>query len=94
MGKGYCFARASLTRNCVSTGTEIASVQAATAEDVDVAVKAAHAALKSGPWKTMSGADRGVLMSRLADKIEASASLFATIDAWDNGKPPAIFGST
>lgn len=61
------------------------SVQAATAEDVDIAVRAAQKALKSGPWKTMSAADRGILLSRLADKIEERASLFATIDAWDNG---------
>ncbi|PSR82748.1 aldehyde dehydrogenase [Coniella lustricola] len=69
-----------------ATGKTIVLVQAASAEDVDIAVKAAQKALKSGPWKTMPAADRGILMSKLADKIEQKASLFATIDAWDNGK--------
>ncbi|KAK7713649.1 mitochondrial aldehyde dehydrogenase [Diaporthe eres] len=69
------------------TESEIATVQAASAEDVDKAVKAAHAALRSGPWKTLPGTERGILMNRLADLMEKNKELLATIDTWDNGKP-------
>lgn len=68
-----------------STESEIATVQTASAEDVDRAVKAAHAALKSGPWKTLPGTERGILMNRLADLMEKNKELLATIDTWDNG---------
>lgn len=34
----------------------------------------------------MPGTDRGILMAKLADLMEENKELFATIDAWDNGK--------
>ncbi|KAB8255802.1 aldehyde dehydrogenase domain-containing protein [Aspergillus pseudonomiae] len=70
-----------------ATTREIASVYAAGAEDVDKAVNAAKAALKHDSWKLLPATDRGMLMGRLADLIEQNKELFATIDAWDNGKP-------
>ncbi|KAK2033235.1 aldehyde dehydrogenase [Colletotrichum zoysiae] len=69
-----------------ATEEEIASVHAASADDVDKAVKAAAAALKNPAWKKLSASDRGVLMARLADLMESNKELLATIDAWDNGK--------
>nr|AHA85939.1 aldehyde dehydrogenase [Rigidoporus vinctus] len=69
-----------------ATEKEIATVQAAGPEDVDAAVKAAHAALKHASWKRMPVSERGKLMSRLADRLEEQKEIFATIDAWDNGK--------
>jgi aldehyde dehydrogenase (NAD(P)+) len=68
------------------TTREIASVYAASAEDVDKAVNAAKTALKDPSWKHLPATDRGMLMGRLADLIEQNKELFATIDAWDNGK--------
>lgn len=68
------------------TTREIASVYAASAEDVDKAVNAAKAALKDDSWKLLPATDRGMLMGRLADLIEQNKELFATIDAWDNGE--------
>ncbi|TIA09839.1 aldehyde dehydrogenase-like protein [Aureobasidium pullulans] len=65
----------------------IAIVQAAGAEDVDIAVKAAKAALKKPDWKLLSATDRGLLMNKLANLMEENAELLATIDSWDNGKP-------
>ncbi|KAG9812655.1 aldehyde dehydrogenase, partial [Aureobasidium melanogenum] len=67
--------------------TEIATVQAAGFEDVDIAVKAAKVALKSPAWKLLPATDRGILMNKLADLMEKNIELLATIDAWDNGKP-------
>lgn len=63
-----------------STEDEIATVQAADANDVDKAVKAAKAALKHDSWKLLPASDRGRLMSRLADLMEEKRELFATID--------------
>lgn len=72
--------------NLDSTELEIVKVQAATAEDVDKAVKAAKSALKSPSWKKLPATDRGKLMAKLADLMESEQELLATIDAWDNGK--------
>ncbi|KAJ9630028.1 mitochondrial aldehyde dehydrogenase [Knufia peltigerae] len=72
---------------CFRTEKPIATVQAASAQDVDTAVQAASKALKHPSWKLLSGTDRGKLMSKLADLIEKRKELLASIDAWDNGKP-------
>lgn len=76
-------------------------MQAAGEEDVDAAVRAAHAALKHESWKLLPASDRGALMYKLADLIEQNREIFATIDAWDNGgssqystTPPAKSGDT
>ncbi|KAK1460125.1 aldehyde dehydrogenase [Colletotrichum melonis] len=69
-----------------ATEEKIASVQAAEVEDIDKAVKAAHAALRHESWKGISATDRGALMYKLADLIEQHKETLATIDAWDNGK--------
>ncbi|OJJ80057.1 aldehyde dehydrogenase ALDH [Aspergillus glaucus CBS 516.65] len=70
-----------------ATDTPIATVHAAGAEDVDQAVKASRAALVHPSWKQLPATDRGRLMGKLADLIEDKQELFASIDAWDNGKP-------
>lgn len=69
-----------------STEAEIAQVASADAAHIDAAVAAARRAL-SGPWGTMSGHDRGVLLWRLADAIEVQKDIFGQLDALDNGKP-------
>ncbi|KAI1391588.1 aldehyde dehydrogenase [Hypoxylon trugodes] len=69
-----------------ATEEKIATVQAASVADVDNAVKAARKALKGPSWKLLSASDRGALLYKLADLIEENRELFATIDAWDNGK--------
>ncbi|TDZ27413.1 putative aldehyde dehydrogenase-like protein [Colletotrichum spinosum] len=70
-----------------ATEEVIASVHAANADDVDKAVRAAAAALKSPEWKGLSASDRGILMTKLADLMEENKELLATLEAWDNGKP-------
>ncbi|PWY65974.1 aldehyde dehydrogenase [Aspergillus heteromorphus CBS 117.55] len=70
-----------------ATDEPIATVHAATAEDVDAAVQAAKAALSHPSWKLLPGTERGQMMGRLADLMEQNRELFASIDAWDNGKP-------
>lgn len=61
-------------------------MSAATAHDVDRAVNAARAAF-GGPWKATVGTERGSLLYKLADLVEAVQELLATIGAMDNGKP-------
>lgn len=68
----------------------IASVQAATQEDVDKAVKAARKALQEPSWRDMPGTQRGELMCRLADLVREHKETLATIEAWDNGKPYSV----
>ena len=77
-----------------ATEKEIASVQGASAEDVNRAVKAAKKALKNPAWKQLCVTERGRLMSKLADLMEDNKELLATIDAWDNGEYMLVMEST
>lgn len=72
-----------------STEKEIASVQAADLEDVDKAVDAAKKAFK-GPWRDMSGTERGDLMYKLSQLVDEHREVLATIETWDNGKPYTV----
>jgi aldehyde dehydrogenase (NAD+) len=67
--------------------SEIATVQAASVEDVDKAVAAARAAFNGSEWRDLTNTDRGALMYKLADLIEAEKETLATLETWDNGKP-------
>ncbi|OLN90331.1 Aldehyde dehydrogenase 2 [Colletotrichum chlorophyti] len=73
-----------------SDESEIASVEAATPEDVDKAVKAARAALNGPGWGDISNTDRGRLMFKLADLVEAHQETLATLETWNGGKPYAV----
>jgi aldehyde dehydrogenase (NAD+) len=70
-----------------ATGQPIAEVAQAGAEDVDRAVRAARQALDDGPWRTAPAAERGRLLSRLADLVEQHADELAELESLDNGKP-------
>lgn len=65
--------------------SEICKVAEARAEDVDRAVDAAEAAQSS--WARMDAADRGRLLLKLADAIEANAEEFIYLEALDAGHP-------
>ena len=69
-----------------ATGEVIAKVVAASAKDVDRAVKAARTALESGPWPRMDAADRGRLLYRLADLFEKHAEELAQLESLNCGK--------
>lgn len=75
-----------LTHRLASTEECITRVHAATAQDVNNAVRAAKAALMRPSWKLLPGTERGRLMNKLADLIESKKELLASIEAWDNGK--------
>jgi aldehyde dehydrogenase (NAD+)/phenylacetaldehyde dehydrogenase len=70
-----------------ATGAVIAEVAHAGGEDVDRAVRAARAALESGPWASMPASQRAAALHRLADLLEHNGSELAELEALDNGKP-------
>jgi aldehyde dehydrogenase (NAD+) len=69
-----------------ATGQVIAKVAAAGPKDVDKAVKAARKALESGPWNKMDAADRGKLLLKLADLVDAQADELAKLESLNCGK--------
>jgi len=73
-----------------ATGEVIASVPAAGAADVDLAVKAARTAFESREWGGARPVDRERWLLKLADLLEANAAEFAEIETIDNGKPLVI----
>src|SRR5205823_13641214 len=56
-----------------STGEVLAQVAEGDRADIDLAVKAARNAFDTGPWRKMSASERGRLIWKLADLIEAHA---------------------
>ncbi|MBN6039876.1 aldehyde dehydrogenase family protein [Amycolatopsis sp. 195334CR] len=69
-----------------STGERITEVAHAGAADVDSAVRAARLALE-GPWGALPAIERGRLLGRLADLVEANAGELAELESRDGGKP-------
>ena len=70
-----------------ATGQVIARSAAGNRSDVDRAVAAARKAFETGAWASLSGLDRGRLISRLAERLEELADELAEIEAIDCGKP-------
>jgi aldehyde dehydrogenase len=67
------------------TGRVVCQVARGTAEDIEAALDAAHAA-KDG-WGKMSSTDRSNILLKLADRMEANLDLIALAETIDNGKP-------
>jgi acyl-CoA reductase-like NAD-dependent aldehyde dehydrogenase len=65
--------------------TTIAEVSMAGREDVDLAVAAAQRAFPA--WSRMAAADRGRLLLKLADLIDANAEELARLESLDTGHP-------
>jgi len=63
----------------------LVEIAEATAADVDKAVAAAKAALPG--WKKLSASDRGRLLLKLADAVEADADYLAQLESLDTGHP-------
>jgi aldehyde dehydrogenase len=56
-----------------------------TAEDIELALDAAHAA--KDKWGRTPPAERALVLNRIADRIEEKLELLATVETIDNGKP-------
>ncbi|MCW3641108.1 MULTISPECIES: aldehyde dehydrogenase family protein [Burkholderia] len=70
-----------------SDETVIAQVGAATAEDIDAAVRAARRAFDEGPWPRMIGAQRAAVLRAIAQGIRDRLPELAELEVRDNGKP-------
>jgi phenylacetaldehyde dehydrogenase len=74
-----------------ATGEVVAQVPEAETEDVDRAVIAARRAFDEGPWtRKMSNSERGQMLWKLADLLQANLDEFAEIESLDNGKPLSV----
>src|SRR5437879_12938299 len=73
-----------------STGEVLATVAEGDREDVEQAVKAARKAFDQGPWRRLTASERGRLIWKLADLLEAHAEEFAYLESLDNGKPLTV----
>ncbi|WP_068278843.1 aldehyde dehydrogenase [Aldersonia kunmingensis] len=67
------------------TGENFCEVARSTAEDIELALDAAHAAAPA--WGKTSVAERAVILNKIADRIEQNLESVALAESWDNGKP-------
>ncbi|WP_027997393.1 aldehyde dehydrogenase family protein [Sinorhizobium arboris] len=77
------------TFEIVNPATEevIHKAAAASAEDVDIAVKAARRAFDKDGWPKLSGRERARYLRAIADGIRARQAEIARVEVIDNGKP-------
>ena len=65
-------------------GKTFCEVARSTAEDIDLALDAAH---KAAPqWGKASVAERSLVLLRIADRMEENLEKLAVAETWDNGK--------
>ncbi|BCX82466.1 aldehyde dehydrogenase [Methylomarinovum caldicuralii] len=67
------------------TGQPFCEVARSTAEDVEKALDAAHAAKDA--WGKTPPAERANLLLKIADRMEENLEALAVAETWDNGKP-------
>jgi betaine-aldehyde dehydrogenase len=72
-----------------ATGEVIDEVTEASPGDVAAAVASTTAAFHDGRWSGLTPGERSLLMSRLADLIEANSEDLARVESEDTGKPYA-----
>jgi aldehyde dehydrogenase len=67
------------------TGKPFCEIPRSTAEDIEKALDAAHAARAA--WGNTSPTERAAILNRIADRIEQNLEMLAVAETWDNGKP-------
>ncbi|MCD0484294.1 aldehyde dehydrogenase family protein [Streptacidiphilus sp. ASG 303] len=67
------------------TGQTFCEVARSSAEDVEKALDAAHAAAPA--WGRTSPAERALVLNRIADRIADNIEMLAVAESWENGKP-------
>jgi len=73
-----------------ATGEVLAKIAEGDSADIDLAVKAARKAFETGPWRKMTASERGRLIWKLGDLIDAHLEEFAYLESLDNGKPLTV----
>jgi len=67
------------------TGEVICEIPRSSAEDIELALDAAHAA--KAAWGKTSVQARSNILLQIADRIEENLEVIAVAETWDNGKP-------
>jgi aldehyde dehydrogenase len=67
------------------TGKSLCQVPRSSAEDIELALDAPHAAKEK--WGNTSVSDRARILNKIADRMEENLEMLATAETWDNGKP-------
>ena len=67
------------------SGEVVCTIARSTAEDIEKALDAAHAA--AAAWGKTAPAERAALLFKIADRMEANLAELATVETIDNGKP-------
>lgn len=66
------------------TGKPFCQIPRSTAEDIELALDAAHAA--KAAWGAMSVTQRSNILLKIADRLEQNLEMIAVAETWDNGK--------
>ncbi|MFA7473151.1 MAG: aldehyde dehydrogenase family protein [Spirosomataceae bacterium] len=66
------------------TGKPFTKAAHSTAEDIALAVDAAHDAFET--WSKTSATERSIILNKIADRIEANLEYIASVETIDNGK--------
>ncbi|KMJ55951.1 aldehyde dehydrogenase, partial [Bacillus sp. LL01] len=66
------------------TGNVFCEVARSSAEDIELALDAAHAAKDS--WGKTSPAERANILNKIADRMEENLEMLAVTETWENGK--------
>ena len=66
-------------------GKVFTKIPRSSAEDIELALDAAHKAKAS--WNKSSATTRSNMLLKIADRLEANLELLAVAETWDNGKP-------
>lgn len=67
------------------TGKPFCQVARSSAEDIELALDAAHAAAER--WGATSTTERANMLNKIADRLEQNLEKLAVAETWDNGKP-------
>src|SRR5437588_2360667 len=68
-----------------ATGEAFTQVPRSSAEDIEFALDAAHAAKDA--WGETAPAERARILNKVADAMEANLEMLAVAESWENGKP-------
>jgi aldehyde dehydrogenase len=68
-----------------ATGEAFTEVPRSSAEDIELALDAAHAA--KDEWGETSTTERSRVLNKVADAIEENLEMLAVAESWENGKP-------
>jgi len=70
---------------CPVNGKPYTKVARSNAQDVELALDAAHAAFPS--WGRTSATERSNILLKIADRLEQNLEMLAVAETWGNGKP-------